>query len=436
MSKRLYWLVVVGACITCDASPIWSQSDTLVARDLAPGVAYRQFIDHAGPLVAYLVRVDLRNPSTELRVVRAHDQLRTRERPSDMVRRLRATGVDVLAAVNGDFFNLQSGENENNQIVGGEWWKGVKNADSPYDTYDNAHIQFGLVGRRPIMDRFMFVGTAWSHGVATPIITLNFYQPGNPEGTVLYTSRFGATTPRDTTRPVAEAALMDAGHRGDTLLFVRQGGIDTLSARPIPPRGAVLSAYGAGSRAAEVRAMVEGDTVRVLLSTAPPLRASPTPALLIGGWPRILRDGEIVASEAPVVEGTISRNAEARHPRTSIGFSRDSSTLYLLTVDGRSPKSVGATLVELATLMRKVGAWQAMNFDGGGSTTMVVDGTVVNTPTDSTGERDVGNALVIVRRRQHEDRPDHPDESAAWSMAKRSAVRPGPLQAPADARLP
>ena len=45
-------------------------------------------------------------------------------------------------------------------------------------------------------------------------------------------------------------------------------------------------------------------------------------------------------------------------------------------------QSVGVTLVELADLMRRVGAWQAMNFDGGGSTTMVVNGALMNKPTD------------------------------------------------------
>jgi exopolysaccharide biosynthesis protein len=144
--------------------------------------------------------------------------------------------------------------------------------------------------------------------------------------------------------------------------------------------------------------MRDGDTVRVLLATSPRLTASPTPSLLIGGWPRILQDGAIVADRSATLEGTISRNAEARHARTAIGFSRDSSTLILLAVDGGTT-SVGATLTELATLMRKLGAWQAMNFDGGGSTTMVIGDTVVNRPTDSTGERDVGNTLVIVRRR-------------------------------------
>jgi exopolysaccharide biosynthesis protein len=120
--------------------------------------------------------------------------------------------------------------------------------------------------------------------------------------------------------------------------------------------------------------------------------------MIIGGWPRILRDGVSIAADAATLEGTISRNAEMRHPRTSVGFSRDSSTLFIFTVDGRSQTSVGMTLIELADVMRRLGAWQAMNFDGGGSTTMVIDGTVMNVPTDATGEREVGNALLVVRK--------------------------------------
>jgi exopolysaccharide biosynthesis protein len=96
------------------------------------------------------------------------------------------------------------------------------------------------------------------------------------------------------------------------------------------------------------------------------------------------------------VEGTLSRNAEVRHPRTAVGFSRDSSTLLLLTVDGRSENSGGMTLIELANVMRELGAWQAMNFDGGGSTTMVIDGKVVNHPSETEGERAVGDALLVV----------------------------------------
>jgi hypothetical protein len=233
--------------------------------------------------------------------------------------------------------------------------------------------------------------------VATPITTVNRNPAGLPEGVALYTPRFGTTTPRDTARPTAEAALIAAGHRGDTLLFVRRGEIAGASGSAIPANGATLAGYG--DRAKDVRAMASGDTVRVLLSTLPRSPFGAPLTLVIGGWPRILQDGKDVAGDAATVEGTISRNAETRHPRTAIGFSRDSSTLFLLVVDGRSQRSVGTTLIELAALMRQLGAWNAMNFDGGGSTTMVIGGTVVNAPSDPAGEREVGSALAVIRKR-------------------------------------
>jgi hypothetical protein len=367
------------------------------SRELAPGVSYSQFTDPRGPWAINLVRVDLRRAEIEIRSARAFDQLKGRERVSDMVRRVNTTGVRVLAAVNADFFNLESGENENNQVIAGEWWKGLKVTDSPYDTWDNAHAQFGIdAARRPLIDRFLLDGKAWSRGVMTPIVTVNFNPSGKPEGTALYTSRYGAATPRDTTRRTAEASLIAAGKRGDTLLFVRRGAVSSSSGSSIPMGGAVLAAYGSGLRAEEVQKMADGDTVKVLLATLPRIPRGTTPLMIIGGWPRILRDGENVAGESATVEGTLSRNAEARHPRTAVGFSRDSSTLLVVTVDGRSENSGGMTLIELANVMRELGAWQAMNFDGGGSTAMVIEGKVVNHPSDKEGERAVGNALLVV----------------------------------------
>ena len=71
------------------------------------------------------------------------------------------------------------------------------------------------------------------------------------------------------------------------------------------------------------------------------------------------------------------------HPRTAVG---------------RQERNAGMTLIELADLLARLGAWQAMNFDGGGSTTMVIGGVLVNRPSDATGERAVGNALLVVKR--------------------------------------
>jgi len=401
--QRVSPVIGIAAGVAGVAPPSFAQTgDTLVSRELAPGVAFRQFIDRGGPVIVYLVHVDLRRPDLELREVRANDQLKGREKPSDMVRRIASDGTRALVAVNGDFFDLKTGENENEQVIAGEWWKGLKVTDSPYDTYDNVHTQFAIdAARRPFMDRFLLDAKAWvvGHEATTPIVSVNHDPSGNPEGTALFTPRFGATTPRDTLRLTAEAPMTALGRRGDTLLFVRRGAVSAQSGSPIPPNGAVLAAYGTGMRLKEVQAMRDGDTVAVVLTTLPRLSSGTTPALVIGGWPRILRDGVNVAADAATVEGTISRNAEMRHPRTAIGMSRDSTTLFIVAIDGRTARSVGATLVELASLMRRLGAWQAMNFDGGGSTTMVIDGAVVNVPSDSTGERAVGNALMVVKKR-------------------------------------
>jgi phosphodiester glycosidase len=322
-----------------------------------------------------------------------------------MVRRAESGGDQVLAAVNADFFDLKTGENENNQVLDSEWWKGVKVTESPYDTFDNTHSQFGLDSRnRPLLDRFQFAGELRGRQATIPLITLNARVQPAPEGTALFTSRFGSVAPGDTGRAVAELPLAAAGRRGDTLVFVRRGPVSPSAGSPIPPNGAVLAGYG--PRAHEVASFAEGETLTVVLRAMPrPANAAPL-ALLVGGWPRIVRDGASVAAGAASQEGTISHNAEVRNPRTAIGFTRDSTTLVLVTVDGRSATSAGMTLVELAALMRELGAWQALNFDGGGSTTMIVEGRIVNSPSDTTGEREVGDALLVLQRDSAHRKPE------------------------------
>jgi hypothetical protein len=120
---------------------------------------------------------------------------------------------------------------------------------------------------------------------------------------------------------------------------------------------------------------------------------------LVGGWPVILRDRVTMVEEAATREFTAAGNANVRHPRSFVGFDADTSHLYLIAVDGRSAASVGMTLVEAADFLREQGVAHALNLDGGGSTALILDGRVINTPSDRGGERTVANALLIEERR-------------------------------------
>lgn len=69
--------------------------------------------------------------------------------------------------------------------------------------------------------------------------------------------------------------------------------------------------------------------------------------LLVGGWPRLVKDGENLMRINDSFEGNLPRFSNDRHPRTGIGFSKDSLTVYFITVDGRQQTSRGMTLWNL-----------------------------------------------------------------------------------------
>lgn len=110
---------------------------------------------------------------------------------------------------------------------------------------------------------------------------------------------------------------------------------------------------------------------------------------VVSGKPDLLRNGAVTTTQHTGSLCTV------RHPRTALGMSQDNKTLYLVVVDGRSTLSVGMTCGELATLMQGLGAYNAANLDGGGSSSMYVAGQgTVNRPSDGT-PRVVANHLAV-----------------------------------------
>ncbi len=172
---------------------------------------------------------------------------------------------------------------------------------------------------------------------------------------------------------------------------------------PIPVGGAVLQ--GTGSAADWLRQHARpGLRIRVEQRLGTPLGVLPlTPALdVVNGGPRLLGAGRTRIDA--FAEGFVHPDDPGfywafgvrRNPRTMAGLTRDGD-LLLVTSDGRAPGySVGLSFAEEARVMRALGARSAVNLDGGGSTTMVVGDRLVTRPSDPTGERPVGDAVVLL----------------------------------------
>lgn len=149
-------------------------------------------------------------------------------------------------------------------------------------------------------------------------------------------------------------------------------------------RGTLL--IGRGTAAKQVGALKRGSraTVTTYVDNKPRMAITGNQFLVRDGIVRVIDDREM-------------------HPRTAIGIDRDTKTILLLTIDGRSSRSRGYTMVELADMMMLLGADEALNLDGGGSTTMVAKRAsgglgVVNRPSDGF-ERSVANAVSIRYRK-------------------------------------
>jgi hypothetical protein len=226
---------------------------------------------------------------------------------------------------------------------------------------------------------------------ATDSIAIASWNRASPTGLAWYDRNFGDRVDTAT------------GSIRVPLGSVRVGSIgraDSGGAVPIPSGGGVLSVSRTApdslrSRLTSLAAGGVTAQVEVRLLPFHPREA-------VGGFPVLVRDSVEAAGLDSAGAATFG---PVRHPRTIVAFASRGRRLMLVTVDGRQPGySVGMTLREAAGLALDLGATDAINLDGGGSTAMVVrrgsSGTaryeVVNRPSDPQGERPVGNALAVV----------------------------------------
>ena len=276
--------------------------------------------------------------------------------------------VHCVLGINGDFASVGESEPLGAFVTDGALLR----------TPSNTHHQLSLTADGKLTDQtFSWTGKLLPTDLQP--ITLDGVNVDRPAGKIVhYTPAFGAST--QTPGPGVELTMKvvePAGEfrLGQTALVELVGLTDGVQNGPIPAGGAVLAADGAG-----------GDALRALWARVGSGAAS-SRALLrfdsneavqesVGGSPILVKDGKRWFSD-PGDDFT-----DGRHPRTMVGWTPAGDTL-LVTVDGRqADMSVGMSLFEATDLMIGLGATDAINLDGGGSTTFVSGGNVVNRPSD------------------------------------------------------
>ncbi|MFH1570408.1 MAG: phosphodiester glycosidase family protein [Gemmatimonadota bacterium] len=352
---------------------------------VAPGVYHHRVELIEGPWVIHVLEVDLPQAwRAGIRIRSARGQ-----EPGTGLERTSALAADAVAAVNGDFYYQDKpARTAGLQIREGTLLARPRRRSAFAITPDG----------RPMVAVFGFeAGLITADRRVLPILQLNREPPADG---ITYYNHF-AQGVHDTVHAAVGFELQTLGKQSvvnDTVAArVTQVRRQAWPLKLMPGQWLVA----AGGDNPDVASIVPGDTVRLFCRLPP---SSGPLAEAIGGGPRIIRDGAVSIEHEQ--EGLSPDFATARHPRTAVGYSRTGKVLFLVTVDGRQPGySVGMTLQELADLMAnrlarfsqsRRNAYQAINLDGGGSTTMVVRHQVVNRPSDQTGERPVANALLVV----------------------------------------
>jgi uncharacterized protein YigE (DUF2233 family) len=325
----------------------------LSTKTIAPGVEYKFF---RGPLNINVIDVNMSKAAVQVRPALAGNSF---NQLADVKNHARATRA--LAAVNANYFK-KDGTPLGTLIIDKEWVAGPL-----YDRVSLGITNYGYVR----IDRVNLFGTLDTSNPTAPSIWVNNINQPRRHGSrlILYTRRWG-----DAVR-MPYAGCLVAVDRAGVVVDKRT------TVMPVPAGGFVLS----DTKSGQISKLKAGDLVKLTWHTRPEAWADVEQA--VSGGPMLIKDGELYLD----LQAENFRKAwtgRQIHARTAAGVTAYNH-LLLVTIEGSH------TLWDFAKFLRKLGAVDAMNLDGGGSTTMVVAGQTV-TKNANTFQRRVASSLAVI----------------------------------------
>lgn len=264
----------------------------------------------------------------------------------------------ALVAMNGGYFTI-AGRERGAPI--GTIMTGGRMVNAPYTgrtTMGWSGMDSVLTGRIGLRTTVDFPGIGFME-----VTAIN--QPAVKNGVVLYTEHFGART------PVSSDSVIEMVLDGDVVEDVRRVG-----GNPFEPGKSVLAVYGTPTR--YISSVQPGDVLKVSQVIAGDDPQWNAVREAVQGGPCLIRNGQTVTEDERMEDSFLNR----RHPRTVLGRTEKGEWLFFVG-DGRSAiHSVGFTLQEVTDILKKMGVVHALNLDGGGSSTMLERGRVLNVLSD------------------------------------------------------
>lgn len=318
-----------------------------------------------------------------------------------------ATGLGAKAAINACYFDMAGG-----WIIGNCKWDGVFHGT---ETIPRSAFVVDEKGKPMVLQDLSYTGEiefpreipgqrVWPvTGVNRPRLENDLVVYNGEHGMSTGTNEFGfevklvekkAENPAEKKRSSRKAARKKAeAVNAEAAPGVWTGTVTERSDKgnmTLLPGTLVLSGYG--KNAAAIKMLQIGDMITMRESLGNPV--ADRARFVLGAGPSLLTAGKV--DVRAVRERMAPDIARGRAPRTAVGVKAD-GTVLLLVVDGRSELSHGMTLTELAAYLQHLGAVQAVNFDGGGSSEMVLDGNILNRPSGGK-ERPVSVGLGVFPR--------------------------------------
>lgn len=380
MNKKRISLVMLLFLMTISTN-VFAANKLLFQEPIAPGVVrYKyEFSRDKKNAQTNVVTVDLNNPYIKINTVAGGGTYTNKATVSQMADR-----TNAVALVNGDFFTMQlQGVPLGASIIDGDM------KSSPAVLTDI--WSFGIdENNTAFIDSTKFVGSVTApNGKSYPIDGLNktfyWYQPSKEyshESKIqMYNSFWSSKSRGDKT---AGEVLLSEDNVVEQIVYRKN--IDM----KIPEGKKILQVSGGSERFMRENVKV-GDKLQINTNIEPNRNWK----MMIGGHALLVENGAIKKYTKDV------NSIGGVRARTAVGISQDGKTVYIVSAEGRTNRSPGLSLNELSQFMLDLGAYKAMNLDGGGSTAMAVRNlgdlkrTRVTNPEKNAGERKVVNGLGV-----------------------------------------